>query len=283
MLKKLKKYVASPRFVGKCLNFLSYILPSKAGAIAYRLFCTPQKGRTFNKKEERFLNSAQQSSLSVRDFEIQTYVWEGGAEKVLLAHGWDSNVARWRGLVPILQKAGLTIIALDAPAHGKSGSKIANGILYAEAIQEAVIAHKPDYVIGHSFGGMSAAFYFSDYEALEIKKLILLGTPSKLSTIMANFNEVLGLGAKAQKATGNYFKKAIGFDIDYFAVESYIKKVELPGLVMHDEQDQIAPYSEAMAVHENWKGSSLFATQGLGHSMQAGSVFRRIVEELTNG
>jgi len=283
MLSRLKKRLSSPKFVGACLNFLAPVFPKRIGAISYRIFCSPQKGRSYTEKEERFLASATQLRLPVRDFEVQTYQWEGGPKKILLAHGWDSNVARWRGLLPVLQKENLTVLALDAPAHGKSGSKIANGILYAEAIEQVVQKFKPDYVVGHSFGGMSAAYYFSDYQALDIKKLILLATPSKLRTIEKNFNNILGLKVRAQEAMNSFFLNKIGFDADYFAVENFMKKVKIPGLVIHDEEDTIAPFEEGLAIHKNWKGSELFKTRGLGHSMQAGSVFKRMVEEIKKG
>ena len=276
MLKKL----ITPTRVGSLLNLLALIWPAKAGTIAFRLFCTPRKGRSYTSKDERFLSGAKQEKLALKDFDIQTYEWEGNGKKILLAHGWDSNVARWRGLIPVLQREKYSIIALDAPAHGRSGSKLANGVIYAEAIGKVVEKHRPDFVLGHSFGGMSSAFYLANPGAKDVEKLILMGTPSRLSTIMANFNEVLGLNTRTQKATARMFEKNIGFPIEFFSVESYIQKVKLAGLIMHDEGDSVAPISEARAIHENWKESDFYETKGLGHSMQAGSVFKRIVAEL---
>ncbi|MDW3651129.1 MAG: alpha/beta hydrolase [Bacteroidia bacterium] len=276
MLKKL----ITPKSVGSFLNFLALIWPSKTGAISFRLFCTPQKGRSYTSKDERFLSKAKQEKIALSDFEIQTYEWEGSGKKILLAHGWDSNAARWRGLIPVLQRENYSILALDAPAHGRSGSKLANGVIYAEAIGKVIEKHKPDYVLGHSFGGMAAAFYFADPTVPSVEKLILMGTPSRLSTIMENFNEVLGLNERSQKATARIFEEKIGFPIEFFAVERYIKEAKISGLVMHDVGDPVAPFSQAIAIQENWANSTFYQTEGLGHSMQAGSVFKRIIAEL---
>ena len=65
---------------------------------------------------------------------IQTYHWKGSKETVLLAHGWESNSNRWRYEIEKLQTEGYTIIALDGPAHGGSGSATFNAILYSEFI-----------------------------------------------------------------------------------------------------------------------------------------------------
>lgn len=276
MLKKL----ITPKRVGSFLNLLALIWPAKAGAISFRLFCTPQKGRSYTSKDERFLSRAKQEKIQLQNFEIQTYEWEGSGKKILLAHGWDSNVTRWRGLIPVLQREKYRIVALDAPAHGKSGSKLANGVIYAEAIGKVVEKHQPDFVLGHSFGGMSSAYYFANPEAKEVEKLILMGTPSRLSTIMENFNEVLGLSKRSQAATARFFEHNIGFPVSFFSVENYIRETSVPGLIMHDKEDAVAPISEARAIHENWSGSDFYQTEGLGHSMQAGSVFKRIIQEL---
>ncbi|MEM6803852.1 MAG: alpha/beta hydrolase [Bacteroidota bacterium] len=270
----------TPKRVGSFLNLLAPIWPSMTGMLSFRLFCTPRDGRNFTSKDERFLSTAKQDKIAMNDFEVQTYEWEGNGKKILLAHGWDSNVARWRALLPVLQRENYSIIALDAPAHGKSGPKLANGVIYAEAIGKLVEKHKPDYVLGHSFGGMAAAYYFAGPSPQKVDKLILMGTPSRLSSVMTTFNEVLGLNEKSQEATAKIFEEKIGYPVEFFSVERYIREVKIAGLIMHDEEDDVAPISEARAIYENWETADFYQTAGLGHSMQAGSVFKRIIGEL---
>ncbi|MEM6801545.1 MAG: alpha/beta hydrolase [Bacteroidota bacterium] len=278
MIKKLTTAV----FVGKCLNLLSAIWPSKAGMISFQLFCTPRKGRKLTEEDEAFLATASQKRISFRDFDIQSYVWEGGEKRILLAHGWESNTARWKFLLPYLQKENFTIIALDAPAHGKSGSKQVEGIMYAEAVSLVAKTYKPDYILGHSFGGMAAIYYAAELETIDIDKMIIMGTPSHLATIMGYFNEILALDEETQRATASAFTASLGYPIEYFSAEYFIQKVKLPGLLIHDVEDEVAPIKEARAIHENWEGARFFETKGLGHSLQGKRVYEKIVAELKN-
>ena len=48
-------------------------------------------------------------------------------------------------------------------------------------------------------------------------------------------------------------------------VAELIKSVSSKGLIIHDQDDIEVPYSEALAIKENWKGSRLLSTSGYGH------------------
>ena len=53
-----------------------------------------------------------------------TYRWLGKKETILLAHGWESNSFRWKDLIVKLDTAlDYNVIALDAPAHGRSSGE----------------------------------------------------------------------------------------------------------------------------------------------------------------
>ncbi len=283
MLQKLKNYIKTPKGFGQYMNTLSIFAPRKAGEIAFRVFCTPRKGRAFNKGQARIIAQASQERLPLHDFELQTYVWEGGEEKVLLVHGWDSNAARWRPVIGTLRSAGYTVICFDAPGHGKSGSDIINGVLYAEAIEKVAKRFPPDYVVGHSFGGMGVGNYFANFNAVPIKRLILMATPSKLSRVLDDYYKLIGLNERCQKAVDKYFKKEFGFEIEDFAIEEFAKKIKLPGLVMHDKEDATTPFYEGQAIHENWEDSDFFTVDGVGHSLQNRDVYKQILVEIQKG
>ena len=285
MLQKLKNYIKTPKGFGQYMNLLSIIAPSKAGEIAFKVFCTPRKGRTFNKGQARIISQSEQERLPLHDFELQTYVWkkEEDKEKVLLVHGWDSNSSRWRPVISTLRSAGYTVIAFDAPAHGKSGNDIINGVLYAEALEKVAQRFQPDYVVGHSFGGLGAANYFANFDAVSIKRLILMATPSKLSRVLNDYYKLIGLKKRGQRAIDKYFKKEFGFDVDYFAIEEFAKKIKLSGLVIHDKQDETTPFEEGQAIHDNWEGSDFFIVEGVGHSLQNRDVYKRVLAEIQKG
>lgn len=283
MFQRLKNYIKTPKGFGQYVNALSLVAPQAAAKIAFRIFCTPRKGRIFTKSQQRLLEKAEQERLPLYDFELQTYVWKGGEEKVLLAHGWDSNAARWKAVIGILQRAGYTVIGFDVPGHGQSGSDIVTAVLYAEAIEQVMKRFQPDYVVGHSFGGMGAAHYFANFDALPIKRLILMATPSKLTRILGDYYKLINFKKRGQKALDKYFKKDFGVDASFFSSEDFAKKLTMNGLVIHDKLDDITPFNEGERIHQNWENSDFFVTEGVGHSLQNRSVYRKILEEIQKG
>lgn len=169
MMKQLREQFATPKLAGKSINTLVHLSPDKAGVFAFQLFCTPREGRILKPKELKFLDKAEQLDLFVGEIALRSYYWTGGEETILLAHGYESNSGRWRALVPFLIRNGYSVVAIDAPAHGLSGNDTVNGVLYAQSLEMVIKHYSPDYAIGHSFGGMSLAYYFSTFKYQEIK------------------------------------------------------------------------------------------------------------------
>jgi len=136
----------------------------------------------------------------------------------------------------------------------------------------------PDIVIGHSFGGLSASYCFGKPEQFSVKKLILLAAPSRLSTTFDNFYNSQGFNQIARDAISSTFEEVFGFEILYFTTADFVKNISASGLIIHDEHDPIVPIEEVKIVHQYWQGSELVITQNLGHSLQAPSVFRKILK-----
>jgi pimeloyl-ACP methyl ester carboxylesterase len=65
--------------------------------------------------------------------------------------------------------------------------------------------------------------------------------------------------------------------VDYFSVAAFCKKITIPTLVLHDEQDTVALVKDARLFHEQLPTSKLVVTDGYGHSMQDEEVYRQIV------
>lgn len=283
MYKKITEHTLPPENSGEYINQLVKTNPQQAGEIALQLFCTPEHGRVFSSKEELILGKSEQKRFRVNDFEVQSYRWRGAGQKILLLHGWDSNVIRWRPLISLFTSADFDVMAIDAPAHGKSGSHIAHGPMYAKAIGVVSGDFHPDIVIGHSFGGLSSIFYFGQSnQNTPIQKLVLLGTPSKLSTSIVNFHKAKGLNILAQNAMEEVFYDTFNLDYHYFTVANFIKNIKAKGLIIHDENDEVTPFEEAIDNHEAWKFSELFSTKNLGHNLIAGSVFKKVLQFCTD-
>ena len=276
MRKFLNKAV--PTTVGALINGASIISGKYAAAKALSLFATPRKG-LINKYQASFLNTASKKKLNYNGFSIMTYNWEGSGKTVLLSHGWESNTSRWKKLIQILQKRNFNIVALDAPAHGKSESKKFNAILYSEYINVVNKHYKPEIMIGHSVGGMASIFYQNKYHSEYLEKIVLLGAPSEFETILKNYINLLKYNSKVVQSLDKLIENTFGAPPSAFSTAKFAKSLNgVSGLIIHDKKDRIIPFSDAELIHKNFKNSKLVSTTGLGHSLNSSEVYNHIIQ-----
>ncbi len=264
--------------VGKTINGLGQVAPNLAGKLMLNLFCRPYEGKKFTAKEQSFLEKAEWHIVELDNKKIQCYTWGNGAKKILLAHGFNSNSARWRILCRLMESPEYQVIALDVPAHGNSDWSRVNGLLYARVIEQVMNRFKPHYVIGHSFAGMALGYYFSKLNPLPIEKIILLGVPNDLLDITQVFFNRLQLNQKVRRAYFKAFKDKFNYSTDYFRLDELFKEVRIPSLIIHDEQDEIASFDGAKLLHQSWGNSTFVSTKNLGHSLQGRSVYKAILD-----
>ncbi len=264
--------------VGKTINGLSFVAPNLAGKIMLDLFCRPNKGKKFTKKEQAFIDKATWQSVFLDGKKIQCYLWGQGDKKIFLAHGFNSNAARWRILCNMLLKEGYQVIALDVPAHGNSDWSRVNGILYAQVIQQVINQFKPNIVVGHSFAGIAYAYYFSKLKSLPVEKMVLMGVPNDLSDVTQVFFNTLKVNQQVQDAYLKAFLKKFSYPTSYFKLDKLLKEVAIPSLIIHDEQDDIASFEGAKMLHQSLNNSIFVPTTKLGHSLQGRSAFKAILD-----
>jgi pimeloyl-ACP methyl ester carboxylesterase len=268
-----------PKIYGVYFNLLALFSKRKVAEKAYLLFCTPRKGRVLS-AQAQFLDDARKEVVRVGEMEVQTYCWTGNRETVLLLHGWESNSFRWRNLISHLKQEGFQVLAFDAPAHGNSSGSLFNVIRYTECTRTIVSRYNPDYIIGHSVGGMTAVYHQYCFPANSLKKIISIGAPSEFSDVMARYQELLGFSDRVLNALDAFYKEHFGFGIDDFSNAEYARNISIPGLLIHDEVDLVAPFWASEKVHAQWKNSKLISTRGLGHSMHQQEVNEQIIDFL---
>ncbi len=275
MKKIFNKYI--PLAFGSYFNLLTFFSKKKASEKAFKLFCTPRKGKV-RPEQKDFLENAKKERVKVLDLDIQTYQWKGDKNTVLLLHGWESNVYRWRNLVSFLQEEEYNIIAFDAPAHGYSTGEILNVPLYTECTKAIVDKYRPNILVGHSVGGMNALYSQQKYPTGYIEKIITIGSPSKLLDIMLHYQKLLKFNGRVLSGLDDYLMEHFGFRMHEFTTSDFKGHLNKKGLVIHDELDTIAPFSASEDVHSTWKNSTFFKTKGLGHSMHQEVVNHKIMD-----
>jgi pimeloyl-ACP methyl ester carboxylesterase len=268
----------------KSLNTLSYVFPSWVGRVAFRIFRKPMKGK-LSTEDQSFLNQSTIKQLTIKDLSIQTYDWISEGKTILLAHGWNSNTARWRNLIALLRGVGLRVVALDAPAHGGSSGVFFDVITYAHCLREAISKFQPFAVVGHSAGGMALAYclkYFEDKAITNLKKAVLMGVPSDLSDLMDNYVQSTGFNQRIRKALDYHIEQATGEPTAAFSVLRFTPffPSSLQGLVIHDSTDTVARFDHAKEIAKNWAAAQWFASTNLGHSLQDEKIYKQIINFL---
>ncbi len=97
---------------------------------------------------------------------------------------------------------------------------------------------------------------------------------------MAHYQSLLKFNNRVLRALDNYFQKHFGFGIADFSTSKFAEKLEVKGLLIHDELDAIAPFSASERVHARWKNSRLLRTSGLGHSLHQEAVNQEVLNFL---
>ncbi|APY10330.1 alpha/beta hydrolase [Seonamhaeicola sp. S2-3] len=267
------------KLIGSYINLLSYFSGYYAANKALHIFSKPRKGE-LKPWHKEFLKSAKQEFLKYEGLNIATYHWQGNKATILLVHGWESNSARWKNKVKDFIAEDFNVIALDAPAHGASGSELFNALLYSEFINVVAKKYNPEVIIGHSVGGMASVFFQQKYQLKSLKKLVLLGAPSEFENILKNYIKLLGYNKKVEKNLNKVILKKFGAEPSDFSTSKFSRDIDAEALIIHDVKDMIIPFSDAKRINKNFKNSTLISTKGFGHSLKDTSVTKNILEFL---
>ncbi|MGL4242293.1 MAG: alpha/beta fold hydrolase, partial [Beijerinckiaceae bacterium] len=171
--------------------------------------------------------------------------------------------------------------AVDLPGHGLSSGKRLNMPLAVEALAAARRAHGPFHgIIGHSFGGAVAIVAASGavpaYRALDLKRIVTVAAPDRMSTYFNAFGRMIGLSGNAQAAMNDRVRSVAATTLDRFDGRARLAGMPVPTLVIHDRDDREIPFADAESMAEAGSHVRLHATEGLGHRriLQSASVAR---------
>jgi len=263
--------------LGLYINILSYIYPKKASWLAYKFFSHPRDGRLIKESLPDILKEAEAEMITHNDFLFQMYTWKGNDTKVLLMHGWESNASRWEQLIGYLKKSGCTIIAVDAPAHGLSSGAEFNIPQYAEFVDVVAQKVKPNYLIGHSLGGATAIFFQSHYPNDYIQKMVVLGAPCDLATILKNYVGMLSLNSNVFQLLEKHFFEHFRIKTHEFSGSIFVSNIKkVKGLIAHDLHDTVVSFKEAKKIAAAWPEAKFITTNGLGHSLHGDALYNSI-------
>jgi pimeloyl-ACP methyl ester carboxylesterase len=268
-----KQHLKVPKaiiYIGKILQFFSVKLTTLYLA---RLFTTPIKHKVPKRELEMDKNSIQKRIvIPIINKEIVVYQYGKSHKKVLLVHGWSGRGTQLVKFADALVNEGFSTISFDAPAHGKSSG---NTTIMTEFIASIIEIDKEfgpfEAAVGHSLGGM--ALLNAIKKVLKINRLTIIGSGDKVKDILDDFVYKLELKPEFSSHLQKHFEKKYNEPMENYSAHSAAKTVDIPVLVIHDENDYEVPVTTSINIHEHLKNGELLITQHLGHRKILGNPF----------
>ncbi len=281
MAKNVKKPAESlkiPKAIILTGKFLSFISLKLAMRFAARLFTTPLRHR-LPKRELQMELQSRQTTVTIPGIDKAINVYEFGEspKKILLVHGWSGRGTQLVKIAEALLAKGYSTISFDAPAHGKSPGKTTLMPEFIAAILEIDRIYGPfEAAVGHSLGGMSLLNAMR--KGFDVNRLVTIGSGDIIKDIMDDFTKALQLDPKISDLMRVHFEKKSGETMNSYSSYLAAEKIEIPVLVIHDNDDHDVPVKCGINIHKHLKNGSLKITKGLGHRKILGD--REVIEEI---
>ena len=112
------------------------IAPGVAAGMARRLLMRPRVNPPRSFESDAYAGAER---ITFR-FGLAGWRWGAPGPIVLALHGWQGRPSQFKHFVKPLVEAGRQVIALEAPAPGRSPGREAHPLLFAEALIEAADA-----------------------------------------------------------------------------------------------------------------------------------------------
>jgi predicted alpha/beta hydrolase family esterase len=229
-----------------------------------KLFFTPFR---YNAPEKE-VDAAQQAEKYQRRVgakTIQVYAW-GAGPAVLVVHGWAGRGTQFRKFIEPFNQAGLRLVAIDGPAHGRSSGSKTDLKEFSEVIREVYTHEKCIAIIAHSFGGVASLFAIS--ESLNNNVQINIASPTIAEEIIKSFLKALNASPTIGTAFREYVIRQSGHPFEYFSALEIIKRVpdNLHLLLVHDVDDAEVSIEHPRELQKRFPQAMIFETKKLGHN-----------------
>jgi pimeloyl-ACP methyl ester carboxylesterase len=257
---------AMQRRLRRLFALLQWCSVSLAGRAAFRMFLTPPR-RALEPGDAPIVAQARKVSLRGGAHDFVAWQWGDTAPWVVLLHGWGSHAARFGNFIAPLRAAGFSVIGIDAPAHGASPGRMSDLPRFRDSLAAVLRAHAPVHaVIGHSLGGGAVLTVLAETADHHPQRICLFGVPSDMAYILESFAMMLGLEDAAREDLHRRFTTHFGRPASAISATAAAASVRIPVLVIHDEEDNVAPFAQGAALATAIPQARFWRTQGFGHS-----------------
>ncbi|CAM3708815.1 alpha/beta hydrolase [Flavobacterium chungbukense] len=278
------KSLKIPALIILSAKLCAFISTKLVTRFAAKIFTTPIKHKVPKREFEMDSKSLKKTIYVPSIYKsVVTYLYGASERKILIVHGWSGRGTQLFKIADELLQNGFSTISFDAPAHGKSEGKTTIMSEFIASILEIERQFGPfEFAIGHSLGGMSVLNAIKD--GLSVEKAVIIGSGDIVQDILDEFVFKLGLKKEISQNLRDFFENKYQVKMDDFSAYRAAQKIEIPVLVVHDNDDPEVPVKAGIHINENLKSGNLFLTGGLGHRKILGNqnVIRKILEFIKN-
>src|SRR5437879_2974713 len=107
-----------------------------------------------------------------------------------------------------------------------------------------------------------------------------MGTPGEAEVFIQFYRGMLGLSSRDMRIMTRCFENTLQHFPSFFSSVRFAKAITVPGLRLHDEKDEEAPYRYALELHAAWATSRLITTSGLGHNLKSAQLVEKVIDFL---
>lgn len=271
-----KKSTIVPRLVKSTLSGLERLSPEAAARVAERLWFRVGRPPEAARRNRYVADPGHPFAVRQQGHEIRGRIWgDEGAPPAYLIHGWGGWWQQLSSFVPVLTGQGFRVIAFDALAHGESASGALGG--RSSTVPEMAegyhaVAERwgtPALTVTHSMGCLSV-IWAQRHHGIAPERQVLIAAAASTSGMLDVFCGALGLGTPTRDRLVTRFARRMGrpltdFDLLPLVAAERAERHLPPALLIHDRDDPMTSADESAALADQWPGSDLLLTEGLGH------------------
>jgi len=251
----------------------AFVLSDELGtSFAERLFTTPRRHPRPD-RERAVLASGWRFTVDVplrsprwRGQSVPIAAWRWGyGPTVLLVHGWEGRGSQLGALVEPLVRAGMSVVAFDAPGHGDSPGNRLYLTDLADCIVAVAAATGPLHaLIAHSFGAAASLLAFHR-GGVAARRNIMISPNVLIDDSVARFARVVALDERDRTTLERALADHTGLGLEALRLDALVGRRDSALLVVHDTDDREVPLHHAERLAATWRDALLRTTTGLGH------------------
>jgi pimeloyl-ACP methyl ester carboxylesterase len=189
---------------------------------------------------------------------------------VVAVHGWGANGSTLAAMVEPLVRAGIAVVLFDAASHGDSSAEAFSSLpRFAEdlaAVLDALRGHPAIDasrigLLGHSVG--AAAVLLHTARQGGVRAVVSLSAFAHPREVMERWLQEHHIPRRwVGAAILEHVQEVIGERFDHIAPEHQLTHIACPVMLVHGEQDQTVPLSDAHRLHASLRSGELLVVEG---------------------